>query len=96
MSARLTETHGDTIRDLVPDDLADIQADAYRDGEDADLWASDIPVCVNCQSANLAAYGGGKQVVRVNGVDLVADQCHDCDQMTVQVLDVHDQDKGDD
>jgi len=89
----LTETHGDDLRELVPDDLRDIQADAYQNQKDADLWVTDVPVCLNCQSPNVVAYGGGKQVVRVDGVDLVGETCHDCEQETVQVLEVHDTDQ---
>lgn len=76
------------LDDTIPDDVRDRQRTAVQTTPDADLWVTDVPVCLHCGAANLCAYGGGKATLEVDGHTLVAETCADCGQETVHILEV--------
>lgn len=75
-----------SVEDHVPDNLDDLKSKAWAETKGADLWVTDIPVCLSCHTANVTAYGGGKETLTVGGYVLVAETCADCEQETIQVL----------
>lgn len=75
-----------SLRPLVPDDLPEIQDQAFAECEDAGLWVTDVPYCLNCHTAHVTAYGGGKQKLTVQEYEIVADDCPHCGMTTIHVL----------
>lgn len=81
-----TDETSDTLADRVPDNVREMQTTAMRDADPEGYWATDAPVCLNCRTVNVTAYGGGKRMMKVDGKTYVAEECHDCEQPTIQYL----------
>lgn len=76
----------DGLAAKVPPNADEMQTNAMRDADPEGLFATDAPICLHCRAVNVTAYGGGKRMMELGGKTYVAEECHDCEQPTIQYL----------
>lgn len=73
----------DDSQPTITEDVRRAAQHAFHSTTDADLWATHVLICSDCESFNLVAYGGAQASIASDGLP-ISETCHDCETKTRQ------------